>query len=111
MAKGDYIGEFELVVLLALLHLGSNAYGMQIRREIEARTGRSVSIGAAYATLDRLQGKGYVRSSLGDPTPERGGRRKRFFRIEPAGEVALQRALDLIEQMREGLGQPLGVAP
>ena len=111
MAKGAYLGEFELVVLLALVRLDNSAYGLNIRREIEHRTGRPVAIGAAYATLNRLQEKGYVRSWLADPTPERGGRRKRFFRVEPAGEAALQRSLELLARMREGLREPLGVSP
>ena len=89
MAKGEYLGEFEQIVLVALLHLGKNAYGMTVRREIEQRTGRQVSIGAVYATLERLEAKGYVGSKAGDPTPERGGRAKRFFHIETDGQRAL----------------------
>ena len=73
-------------MLLALVRLEANAYGMTIRREIEDRTGRNLSIGAVYATLDRLESKGYVSSSLSEPTAERGGRAKRLFRIE-AGAI------------------------
>ncbi|HEY7450655.1 MAG TPA: helix-turn-helix transcriptional regulator, partial [Vicinamibacterales bacterium] len=67
--------------MLALVRLNDHAYGVSVRQEIEKRTGRDVSIGAIYATLDRLEAKGYVTSRLGDPTPERGGRSKRFFRV------------------------------
>jgi len=77
--RGAYLGEFEQVVLLALVRLGDGAYGLRIRREIETRTSREVSIGAVYATLDRLESQGLVLSSLGDPTPERGGRPSEFL--------------------------------
>jgi len=79
MSKRDYLGEFEHIVILALLRLADRAYGVTVRQEIEERTGREVSIGAIYATLDRLEAKGYVKSVVGEPTPERGGRSKRFF--------------------------------
>jgi len=92
MSKGNYLGEFEIVVLSTLLHLGDNAYGMTIRCEIDERTGRSVSIGAIYATLRRLERKGLVISRLGEPTAERGGRAKRFFALETAGEDAVARS-------------------
>ena len=103
MSKGEHLGEFEQLVLLALMRLGEKAYGMKVRREIEERSQRSVSIGAAYATLDRLEEKGYVRSWLGESTPERGRRAKRFFRIEAAGEVALRNSLRAVTNMAEGL--------
>ena len=108
MAKGDYLGEFEQLVLAALLRLGSNAYGMAVRREIEQRTGRLVSIGAVYTTLERLEVKGYVGSVTGEPTPERGGRAKRFFRIEASGRLALRRAQDALGKMMEGLSTHWG---
>ena len=97
------MGEFELVVLLALLRLSDQAYGVTVRREIEKRTGRDVSIGAVYATLDRLQSKGYVRSRLADPTPERGGRSKRFFRVTAAGIAAVNRTHTAVQKLIEGL--------
>src|SRR5579864_2751968 len=109
MAKGDYLGEFEQIVLLALLRLRDNAYGMTIRREIEKRTGREVSIGAVYATLDRLEQKGYVSSRQGEATPERGGRAKRFFKIEAAGESGLCESQSLLAKMRRGLALGLQV--
>jgi PadR family transcriptional regulator, regulatory protein PadR len=103
MAKGEYLGEFEQVVLLALVRLAENAYGMTIRGEIEKRTRRAVTIGAVYATLERLESKGYVSSWLADPTAERGGRAKRFFRLEPAGATAIQRSREILTSMWEGL--------
>ena len=87
---GDHLGEFEQIVLLAVLRLGDNAYGVPIRREIEKRAGRRVTIGALYGTLARLERKGYVTSWSGDPSPERGGRAKRCYRLEALGERALQ---------------------
>ena len=80
MAERLYLGEFELLVMLAVIRLGEGAYGVPISREIEQQTGRDVAFGTVYATLERLQKKGFVRSSLGDATPERGGRAKRYFR-------------------------------
>ncbi len=103
MAKGDYLGEFELIVMLALLRLSDHAYGVTVRREIEERTGRDVSIGAVYATLDRLQEKGYVRSRLAEPTPERGGRSKRFFRVTGAGVEAINCTHTAVQRLIEGL--------
>jgi DNA-binding PadR family transcriptional regulator len=103
MSKRDYLGEFEHIVLLAVLRLGDQAYGVTVRREIEARTNREVSIGAIYATLDRLEAKGYVRSRPGDPTPERGGRSKRFFRVTPQGMSAVNRTHRALRSLTEGL--------
>ena len=80
-----YLGEFELMVLLAVIRLGEDAYGVPIAREIEKRSGREAALGSVYAALERLQEKGLVRSRLGDRTPERGGRAKRFFRATAQG--------------------------
>src|SRR5205085_6667906 len=85
MPDRDYLGEFEHLIVLALLRLDDLAYGVTVRQEIELRTKREVSIGAVYATLDRLERKGYVSSYRGDPTPQRGGRSKRFFRVTQKG--------------------------
>jgi DNA-binding PadR family transcriptional regulator len=104
MPKGDLLGAFEQWVLLALRRLGDNAYGMTVRREIEERTQRSVSLGAVYTTLDRLERKGYIRSSTSPGTPERGGRARRFFRMQSAGESALDEALCANDAMRDGQG-------
>ena len=87
------IGDFEQRILFALIHLGADAYGVSIRDEIEGRTGRAVSAGALYTALDRLEKRGLVSSRLGDPTPERGGKRKRLYSVEPAGERALAQRL------------------
>ena len=98
MARGEYLGEFEQVVLLAVARLGDDAYGMRIRQEIEARTGRAVTIGAVYATLDRLQSKGYVAAR-----DEPGGRARRFFAIQRAGVDALETARQIQTRMWAGL--------
>jgi PadR family transcriptional regulator, regulatory protein PadR len=103
MASPDYLGEFEHIVVLALLRLEDRAYGVTVRQEIELRTKREVSIGAVYATLDRMETKGYVKSRLGDPTPERGGRSKRFFRVTAKGEAAVNRTQKALQSMTEGL--------
>jgi DNA-binding PadR family transcriptional regulator len=103
MSGRDYLGEFEHMIVLALLRLGDEAYGVTVRQEIEARTKREVSIGAVYATLDRLEGKGYVKSRRGDPTPERGGRSKRFFNVTAKGVAAVNRAQRALHSMTEGL--------
>ena len=106
MTKRDYLGEFEMVVMLSLLHLGDDAYGMTIRLDIEERTGRSVSIGAVYTTLRRLQRKGYVTSELGTPSPSRGGRAKKFFRLEPEGREALERSREMFARLWSDVPEP-----
>jgi PadR family transcriptional regulator, regulatory protein PadR len=103
MSSPDYLGEFEHIVVLALLRLEERAYGVTVRQEIEFRTQREVSIGAVYATLDRMETKGYVKSRLGDPTPERGGRSKRFFRVTAKGVTAVNRTQKALQSMTEGL--------
>jgi len=77
--------DLEFMILLATMRMGDEAYGVQIARELEQTGGRTVLLGAVYATLDRLESMGLVRSTVGDPTPERGGRAKRYFRVTPAG--------------------------
>ena len=103
MNRGELLGSLEYIILLALLRLDGRAHGMMVRREIEERTGRNVSIGAVYATLERLETKGYVSSSIGEPTPERGGRAKRLFRLQAAGRLALQVSEQTIRSMTAGL--------
>jgi DNA-binding PadR family transcriptional regulator len=110
MKNRDYLGEFEHIVLLAVLRLDEQAYGVTIRREIETRTKREVSIGAIYATLDRLEAKGHVRSRVGDPTPQRGGRSKRFFHITAQGVSAVNRTHRALRGLTEGL-ELLGSRP
>ena len=101
--RETYLGEFEEVVLLAVARLGDDAYGMSVRREIEARTGRSVSIGAVYPTLQRLADKDLLRSIARDPHPDRDGRARFFFALTPAGVAALGDAERMRAQMRDGL--------
>ena len=103
MKGRENLGDFEHLVMLALMRLGEQAYGVTLRQEIASRTHRDVSIGAVYATLDRLQRKGYVRSQMGDPTPQRGGKRKRFFRITASGAAAVNRTHRALKSMAEGL--------
>jgi DNA-binding PadR family transcriptional regulator len=103
MQRGELLGSLEHIVLLALARLDGSGHGMIVRREIEERIGRNVSIGAVYATLERLETKGYVSSFTGEPTPERGGRAKRLFRLEAAGKRALQVSEQTIRSMTAGL--------
>ena len=105
--KMTYPGEFEQVVLLAVVHLGDDAYGASIRREIEARGGRAVTIGAAYATLDRLVEKGYLKARDGEAA-DRGGQPRRFFTITPSGVMALEDARALQARMWRGVELPKG---
>ena len=97
------LGEFEQLVLLAILRLDENAYGATIRRVIEDGTGRSVAIGAIYTTLDRLHGKGLLLASIGEPTTARGGRRRRLYTLAPKGRTALGRAYESWANMTRGL--------
>lgn len=103
----ESLGEFEQLVLLAVIQLGDDAYGMTIRRQIEERAGRSVAIGALYTALERLERKGYVSSALSDPTPQRGGRAKRLFHLRPAGRTALKRSRDTLARMWAGVAPDL----
>lgn len=103
MAKGEYLGEFEQVVLLALARLQDRAYGMSIRQEIEQRTSRDVAIGSVYSALDRLERKGYITSKVGDPTPQRGGRAKRYYSMARPGLMALKRTLATVDSLLDGL--------
>jgi DNA-binding PadR family transcriptional regulator len=101
------IGDFEQLILMALIRLGSDAYGVTIRVEIESRTGRTISPGALYTALDRLETRGLVSSRLGDPTPERGGKRKRLYTVQPAGERALARVYESLRLMASGMATRL----
>ena len=103
MGKREYLGEFEQVILLAIIRLGDKAYGARMRDEIERRYGRTVSIGQLYTALNRLEAKGLVSSRLADPTPVRGGRTKRYFHVEPGGLEALRRCRELVALLWEGL--------
>ena len=99
MTERSYLGEFELMILLAVIHLGDEAYGVPISRELEAHRGRDVSVGSVYAALDRLEAKGLVASSLGDPTPERGGKAKRYFRVTREGLRQVHETRRVLKQM------------
>lgn len=99
MGKRPFLGEFEVLVLAALVRLGENAYGAEIFRELEQRTSRPIAMGAVYTTLYRLEEKGYVSSSVGEPTPRRGGRARRYFRIEAAGEEAVRNSVTMLADL------------
>ena len=103
MKRSDALGEFEQAVLLAVAHLDGEAYGVTIRREIAQRTGRDVAVGALYTAIDRLERKGYVTSSMSDPTPVRGGRSKRQVQISPAGRAALRQSREFLSRMWQGV--------
>ena len=107
MSGNPALGEFEQLVLLAVLHCGTDAYGVPVWRELAARTGREVSLGAVYKTLDRLEDKGFVATRLGAPTAERGGRRKKHYRLLPAGQRALKQSMATLARMTEGLEEQL----
>jgi PadR family transcriptional regulator, regulatory protein PadR len=104
---GAGLGEFEQIVLMAVLRLGEEAYGATIRRDIEARTERRLSISGVYTTLERLEQKGYVRSWIGEPTAERGGRRRKHVTLLPPGKHALRSAYTAYTEMAAGLERRL----
>ena len=101
----DYLTDFELMILLAILRVGDEAYGVPIAREIESTGERSVVLAAVYAALDRLETNGLVSSSLGDPTPARGGRAKRMFRVTPAGLKAVKQTRRALTRLWSGVAQ------
>ena len=103
MGKGEYLAEFEQVVLLALARLGSDAYGVAITDEIRSATGREASIPSVYVTLGRLEEKGYVVSQTGEPTAKRGGRAKKYFRLQPAGVAALRQSRQMLDDLWAGV--------
>ncbi len=111
MAKPDVLGEFEQSALLAVAHLGDHAYGVTIRKEINRRTGRSISIGALYTAMDRLERKGFVSSTMSDPTPERGGRSRRYYALKAAGAKALRQTRERLDRMWAGLEADLKGRP
>jgi PadR family transcriptional regulator, regulatory protein PadR len=102
------LGEFEVVVLMATLHLEGDAFGGAIRDEIERRSGRRISRGSVYITLDRLEEKGLLASTFGEATPRRGGRPKRLFRVTSAGVKAVKHSVNLLLRMHKGLEPRLG---
>src|SRR6476660_9640190 len=96
------LGDFEQLVLFGVMRLEDEAYGAAIRQEIHARSGRDVSINAVYTTLDRLESKGLLRSWVGEPTAQRGGRRRKFYELRPAGVAALRQAYRAFVSMVDG---------
>jgi PadR family transcriptional regulator PadR len=100
---GKTLGEFEQLVLWALVRLGDDAYGTTIHSEIESRARRTCALGALYTTLDRMETKGLISSRMGEPTPERGGRAKKYFCIEGAGARALKDSYETTQRMAKGL--------
>lgn len=98
-----HLGDLEQLILLALLRLGPEAYGVAIAAELADRAGRETSLGAVYKTLTRLEQKGYVKAELGDPTPERGGRRKRFYQLTASGRYTLAASLEAIRRLVTGV--------
>jgi PadR family transcriptional regulator PadR len=103
MTDVSTLGEFEQVVLLAILRLADEAYAVTVRDEIVRCTGRDVSRGSVYITLDRLETKGYLRSRLADPTPERGGRAKRYYALRPRAVEALRESRRALVALWRGL--------
>ena len=101
------IGELETMILLAILRLGDTAYGVSVRDEIDTCTGRRLTRGAIYTVLRRLEGKGFVDGTLGEATPSRGGRAKRFLVVTPAGMETLRSATRDLDRMRAGLDEVL----
>ncbi len=97
------LGEFEYLMLTAVARLGDGAYGVAIRQEIEDATGRPCSLGALYTTIDRLETKGLIRTSMGDPTPQRGGRPKRMVRITPKGTQAASEFYSAVMRVSRGV--------
>ncbi len=107
MSRDDYLGEFEHLVLLAILQLGDGTYGVPIRDEIEARADRSVSFGAVYSTLRRLEAKGFVESWASEAEPVPGGRSRKLVRLTAEGLEALQRSRSRLDRMADGLDELL----
>ena len=103
MPTRPYLGELEMMILLAILRLGEDPYGVPISKELRSITGRDVALGSIYAALDRLEQKALVASKLGDPTPERGGRAKRYFRITPKGLRAIKTTQSALTKLWNGI--------
>ena len=103
MAKRNYLGEFELMVMLVVIRLGDEAYGVPISTELQRTTGREVALGSVYAALERLEQKAMISSTLGDPTPARGGRAKRYFRATPQGKMAVNMTRAALANLWQGI--------
>ena len=103
MREHTYLGEFELMILLTIIRLGDEAYGVPLTRELSAIRGSDVSVGTVYAVLDRLELKGLIASTLGDPSPERGGRAKRYFHVTQEGLQALRETRKMLSKLWKSL--------
>jgi len=108
MALPINLGELEQLILLAILRLGDEAYGVTIRAELADRAGRTIAPGALYTALERLEGKGLIVSRMSDPTPQRGGRSKRLVTVTAAGRKALTRSVHAFERLLDGLNLARG---
>jgi DNA-binding PadR family transcriptional regulator len=108
MAKGDFLGEFEYVVLLSIARLGDDAYGMTVRQDIQNRTEREISVGAVYAALERLEAKGYLHSREGETARGRSGRSRIFYEVTAAGKRAVHQTRTMFRQMEAGTERALG---
>ena len=106
MKSRGYLGELEILLLLAVIQLGDEAYGVPIARELERQRGRDVSVGSVYASLERLESKGLVTSALGDPTPERGGKARRYFRITKEGLRQVQEMRRVLTKLWKTVPEP-----
>jgi len=104
------LGDLDLMVLLALLQLGDEGYGVMVQREITERTGHAPALGAIYAALARLEGQGLVGSRIGPPTPVRGGRRKKLYEVRPAGRLAVREAWGALRALSHGLAARLNLS-
>jgi PadR family transcriptional regulator PadR len=111
MTDRSFLGEFELMILLAVVHLGDQAYGVPISRELERNRGRDVSVGSVYSALERMESKGLVASTVGDPTPERGGKAKRYFRVTREGMRQVQATRRVLTRLWQGLPELKGERP
>jgi PadR family transcriptional regulator, regulatory protein PadR len=105
MSRYDYLGNFELMVLLAIMRVGEDAYGVLVSRELEAQSGQQIVVASVYAALQRLEEKGLVTSSVGDPTPERGGRAKRFFKVTAKGLREVRSTQRALQNLSRGVPQ------
>jgi len=108
MTRRDQLGGFELMVILVLIRLGDNAYGVPICEELEKRTGREAAVGSVYAALERLEHKGFVTSELGEPTSERGGRAKKYFRLTARGLKEVRETQRSLVKLWQGLPELQG---